>query len=97
MPGTAVRLVTRFDLTSDEKRQAREMLPTMLARQTTTLAAETLIGRLIQFDPVGHDLSTWPTWPVPPPPPLLAAIRRNSSPADWLSALPLLTPAVSLD
>jgi hypothetical protein len=47
-----------------------------------------LIDELAQLDPKANDLKGWTARKVPPTAELLAAVRRNSKLAAWLSALP---------
>lgn len=75
-----------------DKRQAREALLRLLASQTDSRMAEELADEMAQLDPTYRDLSTWRIWAAQPTARLLAAVRQNSTLADWLKALPLLAP-----
>ena len=83
--------------TSDEdKRHVREAFIRSLATQTDQRAAELLMTyRIPQLNPTIADLSTCHTWIDPPTLELLAAVRRNSTLAEWLTVLPMLAPAPS--
>jgi hypothetical protein len=82
--------VVQLASTAEDKRQAREALLGLLARETDRSAAATLVGGMTLLDPTARDLSTWQTWADLPTAELLAAVRRNSAPADWLATLPSL-------
>lgn len=77
---------------ADDKQRAREVLLARLARQTDPEGAGYLVGALAQLDPTADDLSSWPRWAFAPGGDLLAAVRRNSSPAGWLALLRSLAP-----
>ena len=83
--------LAQLDPTAEDKRQAREALLGLLARETDSGVAERLAGALAQLDPTVHDLRTWRAWAVRPTAELLAAVRRNSALTNWLAALPSLT------
>lgn len=74
----------------EDKRQARDALLGLLARETDSEVAAKLAGGLARLDPTVHDL-TWRAWAVRPTAELLAAVRQNSAPNSWLAALPSLT------
>ena len=80
-----------LDPTAEDKRQARDALLGLLARETDSWVAAGLAGALAQLDPTVHDLRTWRAWAVRPTAELLAAVRRNSALTNWLAVLPSLT------
>ena len=81
--------MAQLDPTAEDKRQAREALLGLLARQTSGMARR-LADAVAQLDPTVRDLTTWRGWAAPPTDALLAAARRNSALAVWLEALPSL-------
>jgi len=68
----------------------RNKLLVVLKIQKDENAAHWLMAGLSQFNPTLRDLSTWRSWAAQPNVDLLAAIRRNSTLAEWLIALPSL-------
>jgi len=78
---------------ADDKQRARKVLLARLARETDPEGASYLMGALTQLDPTADDLSGWPGWAAAPGGYLLAAVRRNSSPAGWLALLRSLAPS----
>ena len=83
--------LAQLDPTAEDKRQARDALLGLLARETDSGWAAGLADGLGQLDPTVHDLRTWRAWAVRPTAELLAAVRRNSALTNWLAALPSLT------
>jgi hypothetical protein len=92
----AAQAVFQLDPTENEQRQARDVLFGHLASVTNHWTAVDLMSEASQFDPTLRDLSTWRNWTTPPTAELLAAVRRNSTLASWLAALPWL-PAITAD
>jgi len=82
--------LARFEPSAEEQRVARQILIGLLTTQTDESAAESLADAMIQLHPGIRDLDSWPSWAAIPPAILLSEVRRNSSPADWLAALPSL-------
>jgi Domain of unknown function (DUF4062) len=80
---------------AQDKRRARHCLLALLAGQASAPAAR-LVDRLAQLDPTASDITTWPTWASPPTRELLAAVRRNSGLAAWLSEIPSLATLSAL-
>jgi hypothetical protein len=76
---------------ADDKRRTREAVADLLTYETDSWIAKHLLIRLIDLDPTVRDLDSWRSWALPPPVKLLAAARRNSTLAAWLTALPSLT------
>ena len=87
-----VDVVVELAPTAEDKRQAREALLGLLARETDEWLTAELVSGVIQLDPTVHDLSTWRARAIPPTVELLAAVRRNSALDDWLKLLPSLSP-----
>jgi Domain of unknown function (DUF4062)/NACHT domain len=87
--------VIRLGPTARDKRCARRALLGMLAAQPSEALSARLVDELAQLDPKASDLSGWSAWQVPPTGELLAAVRRNSKLAAWLSVLPALGPISS--
>ena len=83
----AVGLV-QLGATAEDKRQARETVLGLLDGQADGL----LVRGLAELDPTIRDLTAWRAWAgLPTVKFLLAAARRNSALADWLTALPSLS------
>jgi lysophospholipid acyltransferase (LPLAT)-like uncharacterized protein len=87
--------VIRLGPTPQDKRYARSALLGMLAAQPSEALSGRLIDELAQLDPKANDLKDWTAWKVLPTAELLAAVRRNSKLAAWLSVLPALGPVSS--
>jgi tetratricopeptide (TPR) repeat protein len=89
----AIQLVDaliRLDPTAGDKRQAREKLLELLANQDNWAVGVELTGSLALLEPTIRDLNNWHNWSGRPTDVLLAAVRRNSALAAWLTALPSL-------
>ena len=82
--------LAQLDPTDQDKQRARETMLMLLTSQAAGQEATKLMGGLVRLDPTVRDLNAWHDWTAPPTTELLAAIRRNSDLADWLSALPTL-------
>ena len=82
--------IVQLDPTPEDNRRALDALLGLLHRQVDSSTAEVLVDRMAQLDPTVSDLTTWRDWAVPPTAELLAAARRNSALAAWLTALPSL-------
>ena len=80
---------------ADDKRRTREAVVALLTHETDSWIAKHLLIRLIDLDPTVRDLDSWRSWALPPTVKLLAAARRNTPLAAWLTALPSLTPLSS--
>jgi hypothetical protein len=63
----------------------------LLTKDVHPQAAESLTRSLGQFNPTIRDVSSWRGWTIEPSAELLAAVRRNSSLAEWLTAVPSMT------
>jgi hypothetical protein len=85
-----VRGVAQLGPTREDWRQARQALLGLLASQTDDWVATVLMDTLAQLSPTARDLNTWPTSAAPLATEVLGAVRRNSTLADWLHALPSL-------
>ena len=87
---TAARLVhslVKLTLDTEERFRVREALLAMLASQSDSQVAAQLVDGLTQLAPVAHDLNNWRAWAILPPVELLAAVRENSTLANWLSVI----------
>jgi hypothetical protein len=82
-----VRGVLQLGPTAEDKRRACEALRRLLDQQADGLMAGNVMSSMTRLDPTVGDLTTWRTWRVLPTAELLAAVRRNSTLSDWLSAL----------
>ena len=89
--GLLVGGLVQLGPTAEDKRRARDVLLGLLARETSGALAAQIVGGLAHLDPTVGDLSSWRDWAALPTVELLATVRRNSTLADWLKALPLLT------
>jgi hypothetical protein len=76
--------------TAADEHQGRLALLKLLAWETEERESTKLQTGLAQLNPTVPDLSTWHTWTFVPTVELLAALRRNSALAVWLTALPSL-------
>jgi hypothetical protein len=81
-----------LDGTSNEKRQAREALVRLLAGETDRQVAEKLVNEMAALEPTLRELASRSTWASAPTVTLVAAVRQNTAPADWLAALTWLPP-----
>ena len=80
-----VDVLVELASTSEDKRKTLDGLLGLLARETNSDAARSLIRGIAQLDPTVHDLNSWPTWAASPSRELLAAARRNSALHEWLT------------
>jgi hypothetical protein len=83
--------LAQFDPTIEDMIQARQALLRLLTKEVHPQAAESLTRSLGQFNPTIRDVSSWRGWTIEPSAELLAAVRRNSSLAEWLTAVPSMT------
>jgi len=82
-----VKDVMQLGATTDEKRQTRETLMRFLAADPEAKASGWLIHGLVLLEPTIGDLATWYARRRQPPIELLAAVRRNTPLASWISNL----------
>jgi hypothetical protein len=84
-----VERVAQLDPTTEDKRRGRAALLGLLPRQADRELAFYLEEQLALLEVTVDDLSAWHAWPLVTTV-LLSAVRRNSTPPDWLKALPSL-------
>jgi hypothetical protein len=82
-------LLAQLDPITEDKRRARVALVGLLPHQADHELAFYMEEQLGLLDVTVNDLSAWPTWPLVTAI-LLAAVRWNSAPYDWLRVLPSL-------
>jgi hypothetical protein len=79
--------------TSEQKREARQVLLGLLANDTEGHVVVTVtITTLTQLGPTVSDLTSVKVGWIPSSGAILGIIRRNSTFDQWLAALPLLAP-----
>lgn len=86
-----VGCLLKLDPMPEDKCRARSALLSLLPHSTDISVTERLVQEATKLDPSVHDLSTWAQWAPLLTSELLAAMRRNSTPDQWLAALPLLS------
>jgi hypothetical protein len=89
--GELSRAIAGLEPTAEEKRQIRAILIRLRANQDSFFS-----DNLPELEPVIEDLSAWKSWVKPPTNELLAAVRRTSNIADWITALPSLSPPAAV-
>lgn len=85
-----VNALIKLDPLAEDKRQARSAVIGCLTVGRNTWLEEELVRLLVHLDSTLSDLKTWQTWDARPAAELLGAVRRNSTAAAWLAALPSL-------
>ena len=89
--GRLVDTLLRLDPTAQDKRQARAALLARLSLQINPRNGDEQQRQLALLDPESRDLNGWHAWSRGPTRQLLAAVRQNSTLADWLAVLPSLS------
>lgn len=89
--GELASVLAMLNPAAPDEHQARQALLELLARETDKGGGAKLQAGLAQLNPTVDDLITWHAWTFVPTVEVLAAVRRNSALAVWLTALPSLT------